>query len=147
MPSDPTPRRSIVRVLSDYIPGPLQVAEWEAEQAIAALAEEGYVVCAPGEANDPDRPGTRVRLTHAGCWDPPDVPPEAIEAARAAASAAAARLTDSDESWQVYVAAKELADDLTEIANRTTVYYEDEDRPDGARPLYVVVAADGGTLP
>lgn len=77
-------------------------------------------------------------LVHAECWDAPDVTEDQIEEAEAEKAHLQRSVDDSEESWQVYAEAADRVDLLRDVHDRTTVYYEDEDRPDDAVPLFKV---------
>lgn len=73
-------------------------------------------------------------LVHADCWDAPDVTDRLSEIE--------VRLGELDEiddadEWNELVTEQ---DDLQVLDDRVTVYYEDEDRPAGAVPLWKIGA-------
>lgn len=79
-------------------------------------------------------------LVHAGCWDAPHVTDEQVEEAENAYIAARDAYYDdsTDENRKAYMAASDKHEWLQEAQDRVTVYYEDDDRPEDAVPLYRV---------
>lgn len=80
-------------------------------------------------------------LTPAGCWDAPEVTDDDIAQAEKDLADWVQTLNESegdatiaDECEQ----ANQILRDLKEARDRVTVYYEDEDRPADAVPLYKV---------
>lgn len=83
-------------------------------------------------------------LAQAGCWDAPDVTDEQIERAEKDLADWVDTLNDSEGDATVAdecEQASETLRELTEARDRVTVYYEDEDRPADAVPLYRVTEA------
>lgn len=79
-------------------------------------------------------------LVHAGCWDAPDVTEEQLAAAAEALDGASDAIDDQHAcTWQAFHDARDRYGRLLAAKDRVTVYYENEDRPDDAEPLYRIV--------
>lgn len=79
----------------------------------------------------------------AGCWDAPTITDEMVEAAEDALRRAEAELEASDPDLEDHWADEcdelaEAVESLRAQRDHIAVYYEDEQRPEGAVPLYRV---------
>ena len=81
-------------------------------------------------------------IEHAGCWDAPEVTDEQIAEAEKEVDRLVKRIRAEGEEGP-FIALERAVRHLNKVSehrDRITVYYEDEDRPAGAVPLYRIGA-------
>jgi hypothetical protein len=144
-----------VSAASDDFPTPLNdrladaAADWQTLDGVAPSTMVGVFVgilrsATPGDLADWLEHHNLA--WHAGCWDAPEVTDEQIESAEKDLAGWVDMLNDSEGDATVAdecEQASEILRELKEARDRVTVYYEDDERPFGARPLYRIGGTNG----